>query len=231
MAYTPDNPLQTRLDTGSEAFAAAWRRWVAQWTQPKLLRLAETYLGGRMFHSSQMTGFATRKLQNPAPKAFLAIGALNLAHGRSLGLPEAQLDPCPDLDIPKTLPGALRDSWDHREPLRDANGIVLGPTGLFEAFCGLRPLPPTPMRSIPPEAAASVCTAIGKHMRLVLAQQGTDWLTELPALSPVAPSIEPLLRSKEVSPERLLTDLPQIANLLRTNEDDLWHLITTYLGS
>lgn len=230
MAYTPDTPLQTLLDTGSEAFAATWRRWVSQWTQPKLLRLSETYLGARMFHSSQMAGFASRRLQNPAPKAFLAIGALNVAHGHSLGLPEAQIEPTPDLGLPKLLPGALRDLWDHREPLRDAEGIVLGPTGLFEAFCGLRALPPTSQRYLPPEAVENASKAIGALLRLRLPQHGCDWFLELPALSKAAPSVEPLLRGGSVSADRLLADLPQLSSLARMSEDELWHEVSTQVG-
>lgn len=231
MAYTPDNPLQTLLDTGSEAFAATWRQWVNQWTQPKLLRIAETYLGGRMFHSSQMTGFATRKLQNPAPKAFLAIGALNVAHARSLGFPEDKIEPTPDLGLPKALPGSLRDLWDAREPLLDASGVAMGPTGLFEAFCGLRNLPePLPVRELPQEAAQAASMALGGRLRLSLAQRGIDWVPELPQLAPIAPSIEPLLQGRVVPSDRLSQDLPRIAHLLQTTEDALWHELTTQVG-
>lgn len=231
MAHSANNPLQLLLDNGSEAFAASWRRWVKQWTQPQLLRLSQTYLGGRMFHSSQMAGFASRQLQNPAPKVFLAVGALNLAHARSLGFTTAQMEAAPDLGLDTFLPGALRNLWEGREPIRDAEGVCLGPVGLFEAFCGLRALPSAPEREIAPEALRSVCERLGARLRVSLISRGIDFVLRRTELSAVAPSVGPLLNGETVPAAQLLNDLQPIAALLQTTADQVWHDLTTQVDS
>lgn len=215
------------MDTGSAAFSAHWRMWLSQWTQPQLLRLTEEYLGARLFHSSQMGGFATRKLREPGPRVFLAVGYFNVAHGRSLDVAPDLIETVPDIGLPEKLPGTRRALWEGREPLRDASKLVLGPTGLFEAFTGLRDLSQVDHREIPPEYVPEACKALGRWLRLHLASQGIDWLTELPALRQSCDCIEALLMGQPVEPRRLLAQLNKLAALANTTDVQLWQVISS----
>lgn len=174
------NPLLQTMEAGSAAFAARWRAWVSQFTQPQLLNLSREYLGASLFHSSTMSGFASRKLRRPAPHTFLAIGYLNTAHARSLGVPEESIQEVVDIGLPKKLPDAMKATWEGREPFSDANRLVLGPVGLFEAFTGLRALSEAANRTIAPDDEEAVCAALGRFLRLQLSSLGLDWYSELP---------------------------------------------------
>lgn len=220
-------PISETLDTGSAAFASVWKRWVHQWTQPELLRLSEAYLGARFFHSSQMGGFERRSLREPGPRVFVAVGYLNLAHARTLGYREERLQPVKDIGLPQKLPGTLEALWAVREPLCDASGLVLGPSGLWEAFTGLRELPLGTERSLTPEQETPASLAVGKYLRLKLATEGIDWMTEMPALRDRCTCIEDLLLGQRVSAEVLLRSLPQLAGLARTTEEKLWEIAST----
>lgn len=233
-SQTP-NPITLRLLQGSTAFSAVWRYWRLQWTQPQLLKLSDAYLGFRGFHSSQMSGFANRTLRDPSPKAFMAIGYLNLAHARSLGYAPDLIEDVPDIGLPSKLPDTLRAIWEGREPLCDASGVVLGPTGLFQAFSGFRELSYVTDRHLAPEHAAKAIQALGRWLRLHLSTQGIDWLSELPALRAKSEVIEPLLMGHDVDPDRLLYRLPQIAELAHTTDAQLWSILqevaSTEVGS
>jgi hypothetical protein len=225
------NPITQTLDTGSIAFSARWRAWLAQFSQPQLLKLSAAYLSASLFHSSQMSGFASRKLRDPSPRVFMAVGYLNLAHGRSLGYPTSSLEQAPDIGLPEKLPEALRGLWEGREPLTDASGVVLGPVGLFEAFTGLRPLAVSLDRQIPPEGEAAASEAIGRYLRLRLASNGTDWLTELPDLRNTCPAIEDLLLGRTVQGDRLIHQLTKLAAIANTTDTELWELIAAALAT
>lgn len=221
MASPVTTPVTTALDHGSAQFAAAWRIWRRQWTQPQLLKIADAYLGARLFHSSQMSGFEKRRLQNPAPKAFVCIGYLNLAHARSLGI-DAEMEVAPDIGLPSRLPDHLADLWRGREPLRDAKGTVLGPCGLFAAFSGLLELSNTAGRFLAPEEAAEAAQALGRYLRLTLGARGTDWLSELSQLETQCDAIKPLLLGQPITAERIQAALPRLALLAKVSEDELW---------
>lgn len=225
------NPVNQVLDTGSAAFAALWRAWLAQFTQPQLLKLASAYLGANLFHSSQMGGFSSRKLRDPAPRVFLAVGYLNLAHARSLGYPTSSLEDALDIGLPEKLPEALSSIWEAREPLLDANGVVLGPTGLFEAFTGLRALSVSNDRLIAPDDEKPASEALGRYLRLRLAANGVDWLTEMPALRTSCPAIEELLMGRLVQGDRLIHQLPKLAALADTTDAALWDVIAGALAT
>lgn len=228
--YSAPNAVLDAMDTGSRDFSSRWRAWLSQWTQPQLLKLSDAYFGARLLHSSQLGGFAQQKLRQPGPLVFLATGYLNVAHARSLRLPEAQIDPTPDISTPRTLPDALRSLWEAREPFTDASDIVLGPSGLFMAFCGLRPLLVVSDRQLTPEQEAPACQALGKWLRLRLAARGIDWLSELTTLRNQCPSIEPLLMGKPLSADRLLMHLPKLAAIADTSDAHLWEVITDALA-
>lgn len=225
------NPVMQTLEQGSASFAPLWRAWVTQYTQPQLLKLAEQYLGARLFHSSQMGGFSSRKLRDPAPRVFLAVGYLNVAHAHSLGVIPNLIEEVVDIGLPKKLPDSLRDLWEGREPLRDASLVCLGPTGLFEAFTGLRALARREDRQIPPEQEAAACEALGRYLRLRLASLGIDWLQEMPALRTSCAVMEELLMGQTVRAERLTGQLVKIGAIAETTEDELWELIASKIST
>jgi hypothetical protein len=225
------NPILQTMDQGSAAFAPVWRAWLSQFTQPQLLKLSEAYLQGRLFHSSQMGGFSTRKLRDPAPRVFLAVGYLNVAHAHSLGIAPDQIEEVADIGLPKKLPDALRGIWEAREPLSDASGVVMGPTALFEAFCGLRPLASRVDRHIPAEAEAAATEALGRYLRLRLPQLGIDWLSAMPQLRTSSMVIEDLLMGRRVVGDRLLGQLPKLAAIAETTEDDLWEVVAASIAT
>lgn len=229
--YSAPNALLDAMDTGSRDFASRWRAWLSQWSQPQLLKLSDAYFGARLLHSSQMGGFSQQKLRQPGPLVFLATGYLNVAHARSLSLSEALIDPTPDITLPRTLPDALRSLWEGREPFTDASDIVLGPSGLFMAFCGLRPLLVVSDRHLTPEQEAPACQALGKWLRLRLAARGIDWLSELPTLRNQCPSAEPLLMGKTVPADRLLMHLPRLAALADATDTELWDVVQDALAA
>jgi hypothetical protein len=220
-----DSAIHQTLDAGSAAFAARWRAWMSQFTQPQLLKLGDAYLGARLFHSSQMGGFSRRTLRHPAPLVFLSVGYLNTAHGRSLGIPSKRIEAVPNIGLPEKLPATLHALWEGKEPLTDANDIVLGPTGLFEAFAGLRRLTTHSDRQIAPEEEQAASSAIGKILRLKLGTKGIDWISEMPALRNQCASIEPLLLGKAIPGDMLVTQLPRLAALAETTDEALWEEI------
>lgn len=229
--YLAPTPLIEAMEAGSAAFAALWRAWMSQFTQPQLLKLADAYLGDRLFHSSQMGGFANRKLRQPGPLVFIAVGYLNVAHGHSLGLPANRIDTVTDIGLPKKLPDTLRSLWDLREPLCDSHGIVMGPAGLFEAFSGLRALPVTGERLIAPEQEAAASQSLGRYLRMKLAANGVDWLSEMPQLRNHCSTLEPLLMGQTQPGDQIVLQLPQLALLVATSEEELWTQIESALRS
>lgn len=219
------SPLTDRMNAAGDTFASYWRAWISQLSQPQWLRLANTHLGGRHFHSSQMSGIGSRTTQSPAPLFFLAVGLLNTAHARSLGWPEHLIEETPDFGLPRKLPEDLRQIWVTALPLSDADGVAMGPAGLFAAFSGLRPLPiqvgsPEALEGLP-----EAIPALARHLRLSLAQQGVDWMTELPRLRAEVPIIEPLLSGHEVQPDQLLLALPELALLVSQSAEQLWQVM------
>jgi hypothetical protein len=229
--YLAPTPLIEAMEAGSAAFAALWRAWMSQFTQPQLLKLSDAYLGDRLFHSSQMGGFSSRKLRQPGPLVFLAVGYLNVAHGHSLGLPANRIDTVTDIGLPKKLPDTLRSLWDLREPLCDANGIAMGPAGLFEAFSGVRALPVSGERLIEAEDEAAASQALGRYLRMKLAANGVDWLSEMPQLRSHCSSVEPLLMGKTHPGNNIVLQLPLLALLVGSSEEELWAQIESALRS
>jgi hypothetical protein len=225
------NPILQMLEQGSSCFAPWWRAWVTQFTQPQILRLAEDYLGARLFHSSQIGGFSSRRLRDPAPRVFLAVGYLNVAHARSLGIDPHLIEEVLDIGLPEKLPDHLRGLWEGREPLRDASQVCLGPVGLFEAFTGLRELGRKDDRHLAPEHEAAASEALGRFLRLRLAHLDIDWLAEMPALRTNCAVMEELLMGQTVRAERLVGQLPKIGAIAQASDDELWELITSKIST
>lgn len=214
--------LTDRMDAAGQTFASHWRAWITQLTQPQWLRLSESYLGGRHFHSSQMSGIGARRTTSPAPLFFLAVGLLNTAHARSLGWPADRVEQGPDMGLPLRLPENLRDIWITALPFTDADGVALGPAGLFAAFTGLQPLPVSIGRPEALEGHPDAIPALARHLRLALAQKGVDWMSELPVLRERVPLVEPLLYGHEVQADQLVLALPELALLVGQTPEQLW---------
>lgn len=208
-----DRTLDETMLYGREQWQAVWKAWARQWSQPELIKLAEQTLQCRCIHSSQIHGFATGKLRDPAPKLLTAIGQLNLAIARSQGKKVKEKGP--------KCPGTLRHLWEHADLLTSPAG-VMGPVEVFSAVAGLIDLGIDTSRDIPVELEAEVAKALGKHLRMAFAAAGIDWMEELPELRGMCKSMEPLLMGKKVGGAQLLKDLPAIAQGLATSEEDLW---------
>jgi hypothetical protein len=169
------------------------------------LKLTEAGLGDRVVHSSQISGFATGSLLDPAPKVLLAIGMFN------------------QLLATEALPQALGSLWKGREAMRTPSGEVMGPAEVFLAFTGALDLQLGEVREIPLEREAAVSKGLGKYVRMVLAKAGVDFVVEdQQRLFKAASSFKGLLTGKEVRGEVLVAELPQIAAEINVSEDDLW---------
>ena len=208
-----DRTLDETMLYGREQWQAVWKAWARQWSQPELIKLAEQTLKCRCIHSSQIHGFATGKLRDPAPKLLVAIGQLNLAIARSQGKKVKEKGP--------KCPGTLKKLWEHADLLTSPAG-VMGPVEVFSAVAGLIDLGIDTSREIPVEMEQEVAKALGKHLRMAFATGGIDWMEELPELRGMCKSMEPLLMGKKVVGAQLIKDLPAIAEAVATSEEDLW---------
>ena len=223
-------PLLSALERGSLQFFAAFRAFSSQFTQTQLIKLAEAHLGTRAFHSSQIGGFNKGVLNEPGPKVFMALGALNIALARSIGHPEELIEQRPELPYSPTLPGGLGYCWEHRLPLLDSEGIAMGPVGLFEAFCGLRELGTSNGRHLAAGEHAAASKALGAFLRGHYARHNIDWFSSLDALSADCPIVRPLLLDQFVPGEQLLQDLDQIGDSVGLSGNALWDHIQSNLG-
>ena len=220
------------IDLGRRQLQLLWRRFSRQlgMTQPKWIRLAASVMPGpQHLHSSQIGGLATGKLREPAPKCLLVIGQLNLSVAASALRADGQRA-YPDVQAPR-FPEEMRSIWEHLIPMVDRYGTPLGPAELFMVATGLIDLGLDSTRDIPVEAEAAASAALGRHVRLGLAAQGVDFLSEMPQLREAAASVEPLLMGRPVPGDTLIADLPALASLIRTTDADLWAVIAEATGS
>ena len=208
-----DRTLDETMLFGREQWQAVWKAWARQWSQPELIKLAEQTLKCRCIHSSQIHGFATGKLRDPAPKLLVAIGQLNLAMARSQGKKVKEKGP--------KCPGTLRHLWETADLLTNLDG-VMGPLEVFSAVAGLTDLGVDTSREIPLELEPEVTKALGKHLRMAFAAAGVDWMEEIVELRATCKSMEPLLMGKKLGGAQLIKDLPAIAEAVATSEEDLW---------
>jgi hypothetical protein len=222
---TKTAPILFTMDQGVAQFAAVWRAFSSQWTQPQILKMWAEYLGTRALHSSQIDSLKRQQLSEPGPKMFLAIGYVNCALARSNNHPEHLIEKVADIGYAPTLPGTLQHLWLHRKPLLDAQGVAMGPTGVFEAFCGLRDLPSSNRPSLTGTEAEIACRAIGSYLRMQLPKLGIDWYSQLPELSKQCPTVHPLLMGDLINGDRLAQDLPDLALLSGTSTESLWGTI------
>jgi hypothetical protein len=222
---TKTAPILFTMDQGVAQFAAVWRAFSSQWTQPQILKMWAEYLGTRALHSSQIDSLKRQNLTEPGPKMFLAIGYVNCALARSNNHPEHLIEKVTDIGYAPKLPGTLEHLWLHRKPLLDAQGVAMGPTGVFEAFCGLRDLPSSNRPSLTGTEAEIACRAIGTYLRMQLPKLGIDWYSQLHELSKQCPTVHPLLMGDLINGDRLAQDLPDLAQLSGTSTESLWGTI------
>ena len=221
----PAGPVTTQCHAGREQFRRMFKAWSRQWTQPQLLKLTLQGLGDRVVHSSQLTGFATGTLLDPAPKVLLAIGRFNqmLATANSQYPDRLSSDPRTTCG---GLPATLSDIWKGKEAMVTPDGAVMGPAEVFLAFTGELELNLGGEREIPLEKEAAVSKAFGKHVRTELAKRGVDFvIDDHQRLVELAPSLKGLITGKEVRGEVILRDLPTIAEELDSTVDELWDVI------
>ena len=204
----PPGPITSQTVQGREQFRKLFKPWARQWSQPGLLKLSEAVLGDKVIHSSQISGFATGTLKDPAPKVLLALGRLNVALAE------------------KSYPVGLGKLVEGKEAMRTPSGRVLGPAEMFLAFVGELDLGLPDVQEIPLEAESEVCKVYGKYLRLEFASKGIDWMVEdQQRLLKAAPSLKGLLLGQAVNGEEIVRDVPSVAELLSTTEGDLWDVI------
>ena len=167
------------------------------------MKLAAATLGESALHSSQIHGFTTGKLRDPAPKVLLAIGQLNMAIAHANGEGPAVPEHHP------TCPGTLAELWQYKNYMKYADGSPLDAIGCFEAFTGLVDLEVMGARgaSFNPESMPAVSKAVGKLLRFELMRQGIDF-TDAPEAKTV---FSQLLYGKTVDPIAFVDELPAIA--------------------
>lgn len=206
----PPGPVSQQCTYGREQFRRICRPFFRQWTQPQFMKLAEAALQDRVIHSSQITGFSTGTLCDPAPKVLWALGRFNELLGEG------------------SLPGSLRDLWAHRRAM-EHEGAALGPAEVFLAFTGGLDLHLPEVLEIPLDQEEEVSKVFGKWLRLQLASAGVDFVVEDRARLERTPSFKALIAGKPISGDQLVTDLPSIAAELHQLPTDLEEVIRSIL--
>ena len=215
---TPKSPSETRLIDDALAFGrqqwtAICVRFFRQWSQPKIIKLAELTLGSRSIHSSQIHGQITGKLRDHSPKLLMALGEVNLALAAANGA---------DVEARYKVPMDKPELWRDKNYLKDASGNALGPAEIFQAITGLVDLGIQLDRQIPYEAEQEVSQHLGKFLRLELAKNGVDWMGDMGELITRCRCIEPLLYGKQVSGAEIIEQLPTLAEMIGMDTDQIW---------
>ena len=211
-------PGTKRTPSESVAFGRAqwtrkWRVFASQWSQPQLMKLAQATLGESAIHSSQIKGFATGQLRDPAPKLLIAVGQLNAAIAEANGKGPGVFSDHPQ------CPGHLQDLWEGKSFMTDADGVPLDAIGCFEAFTGLIDLG-LDVRSgtLCAETMPHVNKAVGKMLRFALMTNGRDVL-DIPQSDDV---FNRLVWGKEVTAMELEAAVDIIAEMAGITTDQLW---------
>ena len=210
-----DRTVDEALAYGKQQWSAVWAGFARQWSQPKLIKLAEATLGSKAIHSSQIHGWTTGKLRDPSPKLMMSLGELNLSIAKANG--EA-------ITSRYTCPGTLSKLWQGMNWLKDAQGAPLGPSGVFEVITGLIDLEVNLDRVISSQDESLVSKELGRTLRMELAKQGVDWLGEIMTLKEQAPCIEQLLMGKEVRGSEITDQLDQLAKIADMTSEELWSM-------
>ena len=167
----PKAPSEKRTPSEAVAFGRLqWTRkfrvFASQWSQPQLMKLAAATLGENCLHSSQIHGFTTGKLRDPAPKVLMVIGELNAAIAKANG---ADIDAMP-------IPQTLADLYKGKRWMTDADGLPLGPYEVFGAVTGMIDLGTDAAVDINKKNVDAVAKSLGKFLRLKLIERGVDFM-------------------------------------------------------
>ena len=136
----PKGPLTLQAEAGHAVFTHMARRFFAQASQPTWIRIAQEVTGDNSLHSSQINGFSTGQLLYPAPRVFVALGAVNQAVATT--------------PIRRKAP-----SGQNIQPMMLPDGTVLDACGLFAVFSGVLPVE-LPDQLVIPEAQAAGLSAL-----------------------------------------------------------------------
>lgn len=158
------------IASGRVAFAHLIRLWHARngWSHRVLPALAEALDLGRV-HNSQLSMLRNGKLASPGPEVFFALGGINrwLAEQAPAGRLERDRASALLAGEPAEILEALESS---AQPVRAADGSVLGAGDLLEVFVGLRQPPPAFDLRIEEEEAAGLSAALA-----LLLTAGRPW--------------------------------------------------------
>ncbi len=151
------------------AFAHLIRSWHAGngWSHRVLPGLAEALDLGRV-HNSQLSMLRNGKLASPGPEVFAALGAIN--GWLALHAPEGRLEERRAESLLGGHPELIEALAGSAQPVRDAEGHVLGPGDLLELFVGLRPPPPAFDLRVAEEEAPALSAALA-----LLLTAGRPW--------------------------------------------------------
>ena len=204
--------LEEQLEEGGRQWTIAWRRFTRQRTQPQLLKLADSIVGDRHLHRSQISGFATGKLREPSPKVFLVIGRLNEAVASKSTT---------DSDIMRLL--------ENKEAIRDKTGTALDANDCFRVFTGQLDLGYRKSRKIEPEEVEHLSVHMGAQARKAFSEAGIDFIAEMQSLTKQSnPAVEKLLLHKPMTAEELSEAAEGAERLLKAMNtkfsiDELWN--------
>jgi hypothetical protein len=208
----PPGPITLQCEAGQAVFTHLARRFFAQASQPTFLRLAQEATGDNTLHSSQIKGFSDGTLGYPAPKVFVALGALNALVATT---PIRRKGPASQNIQPITLP----------------DGTVLDACGLFAVFTGLLPVELPDQLVIPEAQAAELSASLGRYLRSQFGSQGIDFaVTDRQRLVQAAPVLRQLLAGEVATAHAITTDLEAIAELLGCPAEALWDVVAGLLA-
>ena len=199
----PLAPGQKRTPSESVAYGRMqwtrkWKVFASQWSQPQLMKLAEAVLGEKALHSSQIHGFTTGKLRDPAPKVVMAVGKLNKAIAFANGA-DVLMDEF-DGRCPETMP----DLWRGKSWMIAPNGRVLGELECFAAITGMLDLATEGAHlDLHKGNMPAVSKSLGKYLRRRYIERGIDFMEVLQdpvkLMGPGDYLVETLLYGKEIT--------------------------------
>ena len=201
------------LAFGKKQHSLIFRPFSKQWSQPELILLARVILETNALHSSQIDGIQKETLRDPSPKLLVALGLVNLALARTLGV---------DVAKGKKIPAQYKHLYENKEYMRNADGTPMGPTDMFNAFSGLIDLGISNARTIPVRKEKAVSKALGKYMRIALAKLDIDYISESMELKKKSKTIDKLIYNKPVSGASIIADISNLAKLAQQDEEDIW---------
>ena len=206
--------LEEELEAGRRQWTIAWRYFARQWTQPQLLKLADAVMGGRYLHSSQISGFATGKLREPAPKVFVVIGRLNQAIATS------------------ELPPEVKELGEGKQILKDKDGQPLDSVGCFRAFTGNLKLDLETPRVIPKNKTEEANRCLSSLLRKGLQRTGVNIVDELPDIIAKCGQLSrSLLIGEQLNNKQLEGSMQEIEEVLRAygsamTKEQIWEKLS-----